>query len=698
MACRAVRGTVPGVSPTGPEHPAVDAAITRLREVCSSRGLPLVSIDGAIGIATRAHDGQTRRSGEPYICHPLEVATLVADLGADESSVLAAVLHDTVEDTELTLAEIASDFGIDVAALVDGCTKVAQVRAGDQEGDLSAQRLRKLFVALAADPRVVVVKVADRLHNLRTIAALPPAKAARIGTETLAIHAPLAHRLGLAAWKAELEDRAFAVAYPSEHDALAAQLDSIDGLTERLEVAREQLTHALGEAGITADVSGRIKHGWSIRTKCARSGCTPTGLHDLVAVRAIVDTEADCYAALAVAHAAFEPVPERFKDYIAKPKFNLYQSLHTSVRLDDGSIVEIQIRTQEMHRTAERGAAAHADYKHGIDPAWVARLLAWSADDSDFLDGVARELASREITVLTPGGDVIALPEGAGVIDFAYAVHTDVGHRCSGAIVDGRLVPFSTTLRSGQTVQIRTSRDSGPSLDWLDYAVTAHARRTIRRHFTRQWRTEAVATGRARVERALAVHTELTLEDLLRSAGLRQAEQLYEQVGRGRVEPRRLIEKARRKHEPAEPLLPPSRDQVPALEGLPGLPTRVAGCCQPAPGTPITGLAGAPLIAIHSLSCPRLTDIAQDSPGRLIRAAWVLPGEELITHEVTAQDVPGVRAALSAAVTSVGARATAVRRLGPDRWSVVAAATHTRAKALAVALRATPGVSRALRR
>lgn len=698
MACRAVRGTVPGVSPTGPEHPAVDAAITRLREVCSSRGLPLVSIDGAIGIATRAHDGQTRRSGEPYICHPLEVATLVADLGADESSVLAAVLHDTVEDTELTLAEIASDFGIDVAALVDGCTKVAQVRAGDQEGDLSAQRLRKLFVALAADPRVVVVKVADRLHNLRTIAALPPAKAARIGTETLAIHAPLAHRLGLAAWKAELEDRAFAVAYPSEHDALAAQLDSIDGLTERLEVAREQLTHALGEAGITADVSGRIKHLWSIRTKCARSGCTPTGLHDLVAVRAIVDTEADCYAALAVAHAAFEPVPERFKDYIAKPKFNLYQSLHTSVRLDDGAIVEIQIRTQEMHRTAERGAAAHADYKHGIDPAWVARLLAWSADDSDFLDGVARELASREITILTPGGDVIALPEGAGVIDFAYAVHTDVGHRCSGAIVDGRLVPFSTTLRSGQTVQIRTSRDSGPSLDWLDYAVTAHARRTIRRHFTRQWRTEAVATGRARVERALAVHTELTLEDLLRSAGLRQAEQLYEQVGRGRVEPRRLIEKARRKHEPAEPLLPPSRDQVPALEGLPGLPTRVAGCCQPAPGTPITGLAGAPLIAIHSLSCPRLTDIAQDSPGRLIRAAWVLPGEELITHEVTAQDVPGVRAALSAAVTSVGARATAVRRLGPDRWSVVAAATHPRAKALAVALRATPGVSRALRR
>ena len=348
--------------------------------------------------------------------------------------------------------------------------------------------------------------------------------------------------------------------------------------------------------------------------------------------------------------------------------------------------------------TAERGAAAHADYKHGIDPAWVARLLAWSADDSDFLEGVRSELAAREITVLTPGGDVIALPEGAGVIDFAYAVHTDVGHRCSGALVDGRLVPLSTALRSGQTVQIRTSRDSGPSLDWLDYAVTAHARRTIRRYFTRQWRSEAVQTGQARIERVLALNADLTLDDLLRSAGLRSAEQLHEQVGRGRIEPRRILEKARRRHEPVVTALPPSRDLVPALEGLPGLPTRIAGCCQPQPGTPITGLAGAPLIAIHSLSCPRLSAIAQDSPGRLIRASWVQPGEELITHEVTAADAPGIRAALSAAVTSVGARATAVRRLGPDRWSVVAAATHPRAKALAVALRATPGVRSALRR
>ncbi|HEX3705739.1 MAG TPA: RelA/SpoT family protein, partial [Mycobacteriales bacterium] len=414
------------------------------------------SVIRAYEIAERSHRGQLRRSGDPYISHPLAVAQIVADLGMEAATLCAALLHDTVEDTALSLADVSRDFGDEVGRLVDGVTKLDKVRYGDSA---EAETIRKMVVAMARDPKVLIVKLADRLHNVRTLSWLPPDKQQRLAKQTLEIYAPLAHRLGMNAIKWELEDLSFAMLYPKRYDEIvrlvAERAPSRDtylaGVSERVQTE-------LRGAKVKATVTGRPKHYYSIYQKMVAGGREFDDIYDLVGLRITVDTERDCYAAVGVIHTIWSPVPGRFKDYIAMPKFNLYQSLHTTVIGPQGKPVEIQIRTAQMHRRAEYGIAAHWKYKEASksggdqDMSWLRQLVDWqreTQDPDEFLDSLRFDLHAQEVFVFTPKGDVIGLPAGATAVDFAYAVHTEVGHRCIGARVNGRLVPLESALDNG---------------------------------------------------------------------------------------------------------------------------------------------------------------------------------------------------------------------------------------------------------
>ncbi|GAA3627056.1 GTP pyrophosphokinase [Kineosporia mesophila] len=633
----------------------------------------------AVDYGIRAHDGQFRRSGEPYITHPLAVATIVAGLGAQPATVIGAVLHDTVEDTEVTLDDVRTTFGPQVAVLVDGATKVAAVR-GDDPDTTEAARLRKLFVALAADPRVVTIKLADRLHNLRTIGSLPSAKAARIGRESLAIHGPLAHRLGFALLKAELEDRAFAVAYPDEYLELRAELINRPHLEETLQEAMTALqAHLEAADGTTGanqhEITGRIKHLWSIYRKTHTSGRDLESLHDLIGVRVVVDDVEDCYRVLGLVHALWEPVPDRFKDYIARPKFNAYRSLHTTVLLN-GRMVEVQVRTREMHTAAEHGSAAHHAYKHetGVEPQWLSRVLDWhDADDSEYLSAVAGELTSEEIWVLTPRGDVISLPAGASVVDFAYAVHSEIGDRTSGARVNGALVPLNTRLISGNTVEIITRRTTGPSLDWLEWTVTARARQRVRAWHTRHRRDSERATGEAALVQLLSrrrLPRAQAETALLRATGLDSLDTLAEEVGAGRIEMETLsqvLTATSTPHTPGPPTLPtpdrpvgpsgfeddlapgpaPTPAGVPLLHvtapGLTGVSLTWPGCCHAVPGRGLLGvLSRTRGVVVHASGCPQaLAHLARD-PARNARLAWVRAGSQMSMIDLVCENTPGM--------------------------------------------------------
>ena len=687
----------------------------------------------AVDYGIRAHTGQYRKSGEPYITHPLAVATIVTGVGAPPATVIAAVLHDTVEDTEVTLKDVEGRFGPQVALLVDGATKVAAVR-GDDPDRVEAARLRKLFVALAADPRVVTIKLADRLHNLRTIGSLPAAKAARIGRETLAIHGPLAHRLGFALMKSELEDRAFAVAYPDEFLELRAELVNRPHLEETLTEAMSRLQaylDAFGGGG-EHEISGRIKHLWSIYRKTAASGRDLESLHDLIGVRVIVPDVEDCYRVLGLVHALWEPVPDRFKDYIARPKFNAYRSLHTTVLLH-GRMVEVQVRTRQMHTDAEHGSAAHHAYKQGegAEPQWLSRVLAWhDADDSEYLSAIAGELTSEEIWVLTPRGDVLSLPAGASVVDFAYAVHSQIGDRCSGARINGALVPLNTRLISGNTVDIITRRTTGPSLDWLQWTVTARARQRIRAWHVRARRDNDRANGEAvlvtllsrrRLPRAQAEAA------LLRAAGLDSLDTLAEEVGAGRMDVTMLgnalstaaltAPYAPNVHTPAPPQpvgprpseeLPPGPAPTPAgspvmhvsAPGLSGVALTWPGCCHAVPGQPVLGILSRTRgIVVHAADCPQaLSSLARD-PDRATRLSWVRAGSQLSLIQLVCENNPGMLARVTIALVEGGCDIeTSTSYIGPDgaghqTYEVI----HTGSRAdLANQLREVPGVRSAL--
>src|SRR3954454_13211733 len=525
-------------------------------------------IERAYAAAEKAHSGQLRKSGEPYITHPVAVAQILADLGIGSKTLAAALLHDTVEDTDYTLDLVRADFGDEVALLVDGVTKLDKLKYGDSA---QAETVRKMVIAMSKDVRVLIIKLADRLHNARTWGFVPAESAQRKAKETLEIYAPLAHRLGIQAIKLELEDLSFAVLYPKLYL-------EIESLVRRRTPQREEfvaevistITEDLKAAKIRGKVMGRPKQYYSIYQKMIVRGREFDEIYDLMGIRVLVDSVRDCYAVLGAIHARWTPVPGRFKDYIATPKFNLYQSLHTTVLGPEGRPVEIQIRTHDMHQRAEFGVAAHWKYKEqvaggriadkfagdGTEMAWLAHLADWESETTDpreFLDSLRFEIGAKEVYVFTPKGKVIGLPVGATPVDFAYAVPTDVGHRTMGAKVNGRLVPLESTLASGDVVEIFTSKnpDAGPSKDWLQFVRSPRARSKIRQWFTKERRDEAIEQGKDAITRAMRKQN-LPLQRLMNQDVLVEVASqmryddvsgLYAALGEGHVSTQSVIEK-----------------------------------------------------------------------------------------------------------------------------------------------------------
>src|SRR5689334_1547040 len=473
-------------------------------------------IERAYAVAEKAHQGQMRKSGDPYITHPLAVTTILAELGMTPTTLAAALLHDTVEDTSYSLEALRRDFGDEIAMLVDGVTKLDKVTYGDAA---QAETVRKMVVAMARDIRVLVIKLADRLHNARTWRYVSQESAQRKARETLEIYAPLAHRLGMNTIKWELEDLSFATLWPKAFDEIVRLVaERAPAREDYLAQVREQVTADLRAAKIKAVVSGRPKHYYSVYQKMIVRGRDFADIYDLVGVRVLVESVRDCYAVLGALHARWNPVPGRFKDYIAMPKFNMYQSLHTTVIGPEGKPVEIQIRTHQMHRRAEYGVAAHWKYKDDVtgsaeasgttDMTWLRQLLDWQRETSDpeeFLDSLRFEINAQEVYVFTPKGDVVALPSGSTPVDFAYAVHTEVGHRCMGARVNGRLVPLESQLDNGDVVEVFTSKTdaAGPSRDWLLFVHSARARNKIRQWFSKERREEAIESGKEAIAKAM---------------------------------------------------------------------------------------------------------------------------------------------------------------------------------------------------
>src|SRR3954466_3621564 len=468
-----------------------------------------VMITRAYGLAADAHRQQVRKSGESYIQHPLAVAQIVADLGLDDITIVAALLHDAVEDTHITLDDVTAELGLDVAGIVDGVTKLERVKFDSKEAQQAAT-MRKMLVAMAKDVRVLIIKLSDRLHNMATLAALPAAKQERIARETIDIYAPLAHRLGMQDMKQQLEDLAFAALHPKRFAEIDHMVSTRTPERELyLAQVLEQVRGRLAELRIEAEVTGRPKHLWSIYEKMVVKGKEFDDIFDLVGIRVTVDSVKDCYAALGSIHATWKPVQGRFKDYIAMPKFNLYQSLHTTVMGPQGKTVEVQIRTREMHQRAEFGVAAHWTYKgDASDMPWLSRIIDWEKETQDpmaFMETLKVDLEQDEVYVFTPKGRVITLPNGATPIDFAYTIHTQVGHACIGARVNGRLVPLDSTLSSGDTVEIFTSKveGAGPSRDWLKIVASPRAAHKIRQWFSRERREDAIENGRDDLVKAM---------------------------------------------------------------------------------------------------------------------------------------------------------------------------------------------------
>jgi len=668
----AIPAGVPVRLSTGPEQPRV-----RMRQRIARLGTPrtttqvldplfsvvrathpkadLQLIERAYRVADHFHAGQTRKSGDPYITHPLAVTTILAELGMTEPTLVAALLHDTVEDTPYRLSQLTRDFGEEVALLVDGVTKLDKVKFGDSA---KAETLRKMVVAMSRDIRVLVIKLADRLHNARTLHFLRPDKQLRIARETLEIFAPLAHRLGMNTIKWELEDLAFATLQPKVYDEIVHLVaDRAPKREEFLQEVTTQVSNDLKTAKIKAAVTGRPKHYYSIYQKMVVRGRDFHDIYDLVALRVLVDTPRDCYAALGVMHVRWTPLPGRFKDYIAMPKFNMYQSLHTTVLGPQGSPVELQIRTFDMHRKAEYGVAAHWKYKEakngggpGIgDFAWIRTLHDWqkeTADPGEFLDGLQFEINSTEVYAFTPKGDVIQLPHGATPVDFAYAIHTEVGHKCIGARVNNRLVPLESVLTNGDVVDILTTKDenAGPSRDWLSFVASPRAKSKIRHYFSRERRDESIESGKDALAKALRqaglpLQRLLTVESLTAVATffkLPDVSSLYAAIGENNVGAQAVVSRIISLHggeeatgdDVAEDLVVTRRqrsqvDEVGVqVEGSSEVYVKLAKCCTPVPGDPIIGFitrgAG---VSVHRRDCTNAGDLTR-SPERLVNVNW----------------------------------------------------------------------------
>ncbi len=639
--------------------PLIEPLIRTVRESNSKADLrPLLR---AYELAEVAHRGQFRRSGEPYITHPVAVAGILAELGMDVPTLAAALLHDTVEDTPVELRAIEADFGSDVALIVDGVTKLDKVRYGESA---QAETVRKMVVAMAKDPRVLVVKLADRLHNMRTLRFLPESKQQRIATETLEIFAPLAHRLGLNRLKWELEDLSFATLYPKRYDEIVRLVaERAPSRDTYLQHVVERVQEELSSARIKATVTGRPKHYYSIYQKMMVRGREFTEIYDLVGIRVLVESLRDCYAVLGAVHSVWNPVPGRFKDYIAMPKFNMYQSLHTTVIGPDGRPVELQIRTMGMHRIAEIGIAAHWKYKESKNAlpgapaegtqemAWLRQILDWqreTADPGEFLDSLRFDLHLDEVFVFTPKGDVISLPAGATPVDFAYAVHTEVGHRCIGARVNGRLVPLDSSLDNGDAVEVFTSKapNAGPSQDWLGFVRSSRARTKIRQWFAKERREDAIEEGRDALSRAMR-KAGLPLQRLLSGEALvtlardmrfADISALYAAVGENHLSAQTVVDRLVRAlggpegavEDLAETALPTRPLPTAGAGGDPGIVVKgvsdvwvkLARCCTPVPGDSVVGfVTRGHGVSVHRRDCANAAALL-DHPERIVEVEW----------------------------------------------------------------------------
>jgi len=638
----------------GGVNPVLEPLIKTVRRTHPKADVRL--IERAYDVAAQMHSGQSRKSGDPYITHPLAVATILAELGMNHETICAALLHDTIEDTSYTLAELTRDFGEDVAALVDGVTKLDKVKYGDAA---QAETVRKMVVAMSRDIRVLVIKLADRLHNMRTLRYLPRHKQEQKSREVLEIFAPLAHRLGMNTVKWELEDLAFATLYPKRYDEIARLVSERSPRREVfLQEVIEDVSTDLREAKVKARVTGRPKHYYSVYQKMIARNVGFDDIYDLVGIRVLVDSVRDCYAALGIVHARWNPVAGRFKDYIAMPKFNLYQSLHTTVIGPEGKPVELQIRTWGMHRRAEYGVAAHWKYKEEMtgggrsdpDMAWLRQLVDWqreTADPAEFLETLRFDLGTTEVYVFTPRGEVIALPQGATPVDFAYAIHTEVGHRTIGARVNGRLVPLESSLNNGDTVEIFTSKaqDAAPSRDWLTFVQSARARNKIRHWFSKERREAAAETGKTAMARAMRKQglplQRLATGDALQTiaAELRYADlsSLYAAIGEGHVSAQSIVTKLVKsaggiaaQEELAEATLlsrapkpVPAGDSGVEVEGSADVWARLSKCCTPVPGDEITGfVTRGNGVSVHRGDCVNLQHLLESQPERLVNVRW----------------------------------------------------------------------------
>jgi guanosine-3',5'-bis(diphosphate) 3'-pyrophosphohydrolase len=653
---------------------AVDERAHSIDEIVAEAKLHRPNVDESLirrayETAVTAHDGQQRSSGEEYVTHPVEVTYYLATLQMDAETLAASLLHDVPEDTDYTLPELEKRFGREVARLVDGVTKLSKFGSARTMEEQQAENIRKMFMAMAEDVRVVIIKLADRLHNMRTLQFLPPDKQQRIARQTMEIYAPLAHRLGMWQIKWELEDLSFKFTEPEKYRQL------VDMLADRRR-ARESfvsksigiLLKELGKVGITAEISGRPKHLYSIAKKMERKGAEFTEIYDLHAIRVLVDEVKDCYAALGVVHSLWRPVPGQFDDYIAMPKANRYQSLHTAVIGPEAKPLEVQIRTRTMHDVAEAGIAAHWRYKEGSRNdrrydeklAWVRQLMDWQrevSDPTEFVEGLKLDLFQDQVFVFTPKGDVKDLPRDATPLDFAYRIHTDVGHRTIGAKVNNRLVPLDYKLRNGDIVEVVTTKAAhGPSRDWLNIVRTSHAKEKIRAWFKHQQRDENITQGRELLDRELRrlAHETLAsidaakLTELAQKYRYKELEDFYAAIGYGAVSPSSVVSKLEI-HDDAAIMLPEEAPPAPPstsgvkVKGVGDLLVRFAKCCSPIPGDEITGyVTRGKGVTVHRSNCPSV--LSERDIERLIDVEWETASQQTypITVRIDALDRPGL--------------------------------------------------------
>src|ERR1700681_4617499 len=645
-------------------------------------------------VADRAHEGQHRASGESYIAHPLAVADVLADLEMDRDTIAAALLHDVVEDTAISNEQVAAEFGVEIAALVDGVTKLTRIPYQSKE-DAQVENLRKMFLAMAKDIRVIIIKLADRLHNMRTLSSLPEAKQQSIARETIEIYAPIAHRLGISRVKWDLEDLALRYLDPEAYRDIAERVAK--KRVEREEAVSFVITDLKSEfekVGGQADTTGRPKHFYSIHKKMLKGRDFST-IYDLTAVRVIVDSVKDCYGALGVVHAMWKPLPGRFKDYIAMPKPNMYQSLHTTVVGPGGDPLEVQIRTWEMHRTSEYGVAAHWRYKEGSknDDAgqkltWLRSLLEWQNDMRDsrvFMENLKLDLFDTQVFIFSPKGDVFSMPATATPLDFAYQVHTDVGHHCVGAKVNGKIVPLDSHIKNGDIVEILTNKSSRPSLDWLSIVRTSGAKHKIKQWFRKEQKEENTLRGQEAVEQELAragLRVDVARGDVIgkiaHKLNYHSATDLFAAIGFGDVNASHVVQRLREESK-ADNVVEIATLPRPAttrriarnssgirIAGVDDVLVRLSKCCSPVPGDPIMGFVTIGRgVSVHRADCPN-TAYMNAAPERILEAEWLT--KSALTHAVDIeieatdrsgllQDVLGVAAELKTQISSVNARA-----------------------------------------